>query len=202
MKVAVKSLVSLMVLLILNAGCSSIPQEHRGAAKGAGIGAATGAVAGAVLAGDKTEGALLGGLAGALIGGAVGHYTVDKEKNAEETAQDYNYRPSEGTRVRIEETSVDPEVVRAGDKVEIESKYAVLSPNSDEQVKVSEAFEIRHNGELVGNPQATVSHDPGTYNASVPLFLPENAKSGTYEVVTTISAAGTRDRSVTTFEVR
>ncbi|MFA5515038.1 MAG: YMGG-like glycine zipper-containing protein [Desulfuromonadales bacterium] len=198
------ALATTLFFLLTLAGCANVPgvsEEHQGAAKGAGIGAATGAVAGAVL-GDDVQGALIGGLAGALIGGAVGHFVVDKEEGGQETARKYEYQPTEGTRVRIEDTDVEPKVVNPGDKVELQSTYAVLSPDPAGRVEITESFEIRHEGKLVGSPQATVIHDAGTYDATLPLFLPEDAARGAYQVTTTVSGPGTSDTRITSFEVR
>jgi hypothetical protein len=202
-KVAVPLLI-FFVLTLFGCETARVPEEHRGAAKGAGIGAATGAVAGAVLGGEgsRVEGALLGGLVGGLVGGAVGHYKIDKERSAEETASKYNYQAAEGIRVRMEEVDTSPDAVAPGETVELESTYAVLAPNTADEVRVTESFEIRHEGALVGNPQVTVSHQAGTYRASVPLVLPENAEKGTYRVVATVSTEDTRDSRETTFEVR
>lgn len=109
-------------------GCITVPEEHQGAAKGAGIGAATGALAGAILApeGAGLKGAVLGGLAGALVGGLIGNYTVDKKLSAEQTASKYNFQPSSGTMVRIENVTTTPTTVRPGDKIDIQTTYALL----------------------------------------------------------------------------
>ncbi len=204
MKKHVSILVIIAFLLSL-AGCESVPmvpEEHQGAAKGAGIGAATGAVAGAVL-GKDVKGAVLGGLLGGLIGGALGHYSVDKEKDAATTAQKYNYQPAQGTRVTIEEALVQPNVVKPGNSVQLQSTYAVLAPDANAPLQVIEAYEIRRQGgEVVGNPQAVVTHPAGTYRAALPLTLPANAAKGIYQVTTTISTPQSRDSRITTFEVR
>jgi surface antigen len=202
-KFAVPVLITFVLTLF---GCETarVPEEHRGAARGAGIGAATGAVAGAVLGGEgsRIEGALLGGLVGGLVGGAIGHYQIDKERSAEETATKYDYQAGEGIRVRMENVDTSPAAVAPGETVELESTYAVLAPNATDEVRVTESFEIRHEGALVGNPQVTVSHQAGTYHASVPLILPENAERGTYQVIATVKTAQTSDSRETTFRVR
>jgi len=133
--------------------------EHKGAATGAGVGAATGAAAGAVLGkkGSKTEAAIIGGLVGALVGGVIGHYAYDKKRTRQETAQKYDYQSSEGTRVRIEDVSAVPATVKPGDKVELGATYALLSPSADADIKITEIREIRHEGELVGRPEVTVT---------------------------------------------
>jgi hypothetical protein len=203
MKRKIISMVTIIVFIAVIMGCATV-QEHKGAATGASIGAATGAVAGALLGkkGAKTEAAIIGGLLGALVGGAVGHYAYDVKRNRQETAQVYDYQPSEGTLVRIEYTSVEPAKVKPGDKVELGATYALLSPSHDSDITTTEIREIRHGGELVGKPEVTVTRKGGTYFSKVPLLLPSNAKKGIYKVVTTIQVANAKDSSGTTFVVQ
>ena len=133
MKTNIISTFLLMALCLgLLGSCATIPEEHHGAATGAGIGAATGALAGAVLAGDgsRTQGALLGGLVGALVGGVIGNYTVDQKKDAEDTSDRYGYDSSAGILVRIESTSISPDRVYPGDRVDLKATYAVLAPRA------------------------------------------------------------------------
>ena len=127
--------------------CTTIPEEHKGAATGAGIGAATGALAGAVLAteGSRTEGAIIGALAGALVGGVIGNYTVDQQKSATDTASRYGYQSTTGTMIRIESATVSPATVHPGGKVDLGATYAVLGPQSSMQIQVTEIREIRNN---------------------------------------------------------
>jgi len=204
MKLRIAALVTITTFILGISGCATIPEEHEGAAKGAGIGAATGALAGALLAGEgsRTKGAILGGLAGALVGGVVGNYTVDKKKTATETANKYGYQPSAGIVTRIETTSATPATVKAGDKVDLKATYAVMAPTPDTPVAITESHEIRLNNELVGNPSVNVSHPAGTYSSSIPLFLPQDAKKGTYKVITTISSASGKDSRETSFTVQ
>jgi surface antigen len=185
-------------------GCATIPQEHKGAATGAGIGAATGALAGAVLAGEgsRTQGALIGGLVGAMVGGVIGNYTVDQQKSAEDTASHYNYQSSEGITVRVESTSVNPDSISPGGKVDLLCTYAVMAPQTNSQVALTEIREIRLNDELVGKPEVNTTHTPGTYSSNVPLFLPADAKRGTYKVITTIRSEASSDSRETSFTVR
>lgn len=203
MKEKIISMVTIIMFISVIMGCETM-KEHKGAATGAGIGAATGALAGALLGkkGAKTEAAIIGGLLGALVGGAVGHYTYDVKKTRQETAQKYDYQPSTGTMVRIEYTSVEPGNIKPGDKVKLTATYALLSPSPDSDITTTEIREIRHEGELVGKPEVTVTRKGGTYFSSVPLFLPSDAKTGIYRVVTTIQAANAKDSSGTTFVVK
>jgi hypothetical protein len=201
-----RKIISVAVILMFLTGifgCASIPEEHKGAATGAGIGAATGAIAGALLGskGAKTEMAVVGGLLGALAGGAIGHYAYDQKRTKEETAQKYNYKPSEGTLIRIEDVSVSPSVARPGDKVEMKMTYAVLGVAANKELEISEIREIRYQGELYGKPEIQVSRNDGTYSSSIPLTLPKDAKKGKYSVIMTVKGASASDSKEVSFQV-
>ncbi|TLM68863.1 MAG: hypothetical protein FDZ69_01275 [Deltaproteobacteria bacterium] len=203
MRTFCKGIIACLVIFTLGS-CTTIPEEHKGAAAGAGIGAATGALAGAVLAGEgsRTQGALIGGLVGALVGGAIGNYTVDRQKTAEETASHYNYQGTAGVSIRIESATVSPGAISPGGKVDLLCTYAVMAPQANSQVSLTEIREIRLNNELVGKPEVTSTRTPGTYNSNVPLFLPADAKRGTYKVITTIRSESSSDSRETSFTVR
>jgi len=196
--------VLLIIALVAMSSCQSmptLPEEHKGAATGAGIGAATGAVLGAVMGKDVKSG-VLGGLVGALAGGAIGHYYYDKKQTGTETAQKYNYDPSKGPMVKIDEVSITPQAVTAGGKVDLQMTYAVLTPSEDMQIALTEKRVIRHEGALVGNPEVRVTRSSGTYTSSTPLTLPANAKKGLYIVTYTIQSDNASDEFQSSFTVR
>jgi hypothetical protein len=202
-----RKIVSVAVILMFLTGifgCASIPEEHKGAATGAGIGAATGAIAGALLGskGAKTEMALVGGLLGALAGGAIGHYAYDQKRTKEETAQKYNYKPSEGTLIRIEDVSVSPSVAKPGDKVEMKMTYAVLGVAAGKELEISEIREIRYQGELYGKPEIKVSRSDGTYSSGIPLTMPKDAQKGKYSVIMTVQGPALSDSRETSFQIQ
>jgi hypothetical protein len=204
MRLRIASMMTVAAFFFAITGCITVPEEHAGAAKGAGIGAATGAVAGAILAGEgsRTKGAIIGGLAGALLGGVIGNYTVDKKKTAQETNNKYAYQTSSGTVVRIENASALPAVAGPGTTINLGATYAVMAPSSDMQVNITESREVTLNGQLVGNPEVNVSHNSGTYQTSIPLILPTDAKTGTYRVITTIKTDSGKDSRETSFTVQ
>jgi surface antigen len=203
MKFRFPVMITLTAFVFTTSGCVTVSEEHKGAATGAGIGAATGAVAGAVIAGSgsRVKGAVIGGLAGALLGGIIGNYAVDKKKSAEETNDKYAYQPSSGTVVRIEEARVTPAVISPGGTVTLEATYAVMAPSDDIQVNITESREVTLDGQLVGNPEVNTTHNSGTYQTSVPLILPADAKKGTYRVITAIKTESAKDARETTFTV-
>lgn len=179
----------------------TVPEEHKGAATGAGAGAAAGAVLGAVV-GKDAKSAVIGGLIGALVGGVIGHYYYDQNRTGTATAQKYNYDPSKGPMLKIEDVSVSPQIATAGGNVELRMTYAVLTPSTGTQLELTEKREIRHNGALVGNPEVRVTRAAGTYTASVPLTLPVDAKKGLYIVTYTVKSDKVSDEMQSSFTVR
>jgi len=198
------SIIAILTFLTGVFGCASLPEEHKGAATGAGVGAATGAVAGALLGskGSKTEMAILGGLAGALAGGLIGHYAYDQKRTKDETAKKYNYDPSQGKLIRIEDVSVVPATVSPGDTIELKMTYALLGIGSGKEADITEIREIRYEGEIYGKPQINVSRADGTYSTSIPLTLPSDAKKGKYNVITTVQSSYASDSKEVSFEIR
>jgi hypothetical protein len=203
MRLRMAAVITLATFALGASGCVTVSEEHKGAATGAGIGAATGAVAGAIIAGEgsRTKGAIIGGLAGALLGGVIGNYTVDKKKTAQETTDKYGYNTTSGTVVRIENAKATPAITGPGTTVNLEATYAVMAPSSDTQVNITESREVTLNGQLVGNPEVNVTHNPGTYQTSIPLILPADAKKGTYRVITTIKTDSSKDARESSFTV-
>ncbi len=198
------SIIVVVTFLVGTFGCASVPEEHKGAATGAGIGAATGALAGALLGskGAKTEMAVVGGLLGALAGGAIGHYVYDQKRTKDETARRYDYKPSDGTVLRIEEASVSPSTVKPGGKVEMKMTYAVLGTPAGQGISITETREIRYEDEIYGKPQVSVSRSDGTFSSSIPLTLPADAKKGKYSVIMIVQGPAVSDSKETSFLVQ
>ena len=126
----------------------------------------------------------------------------DQKRNAEDTSNRYGYQSSAGVLTRIESTSITPATIYPGDRVDLKATYALMAPQSDARITVTEIREIRFNGELVGKPEVSATHIPGTYDSNVPLFLANDAKRGTYQVITTIKTPEGSDARETSFTVR
>jgi len=195
------SVVLCFTLVSLFAGCATIMEEHPGAAVGTGAGAATGAVAGALI-GKGAGAAVVGGLIGGLLGGAIGHYAYDAPRSRAETARVYDYSPSQGTVLTIEDEYAAPNVAHPGDVVDLKLTYAVLTPSSEGEISVTEIREITHNGELVGQPEVRVERAGGTYTSTVPLHLPPDAPRGRYQLTSMVQSRYAKDSRVTYFTVR
>jgi hypothetical protein len=199
MQMKLTAVVLIAAMAIFSTGCAGVMETAR-ERPGATVGAGVGATAGAVLGGDTT-GAIVGGLLGALVGGAVGHYAYDQRQDRQETAQRYDYTPESGTQLNIEESAAQPAQVSPGDSIDIEMTYALLNPSEQAQTRVTEIREITHNGQLVGRLEQEVEHVDGTYTSNVPIQLPEQAESGTYEVRTIVRTPDQTAEDSTTFTV-
>ncbi len=195
--------VALAFLATVLPGCTGVDQTVRDNPKttiGAGAGVLGGAVVGGLIGGKR--GALIGGLLGGLAGGAVGHYLDQQEKDRLQTSRDYRYSPAQGAQIRIEAVQANPASLSAGETVNINLTYAVLTPAADTQVLVRETREILLNGNPVGKTSIDVSREGGTWKSTVPITLPANASPGEYRVIASIDSrtAGT-DRRETSFRV-
>lgn len=197
-------LTGLAFLIAVTGGCASLEQsvkENPSTAVGAIVGTAGGMLIGGLLF-KSAAGILLGGLVGGLSGGLIGHALERKEKPAEATNQQYKYTASQGTRVKIESVRTEPAQAKPGEQVSLIVTYALLTPNPNETVNVSERREITYQGSLVGNPALDVKRTGGTWTSALPLTLPANAEAGTYRLLTTVQAGSGQDTREASFTVR
>ncbi|MDD2900879.1 MAG: glycine zipper domain-containing protein [Syntrophales bacterium] len=194
-----RRLLAIAMVLILGvalAGCateSGYYDPGRSAGAGALGGAATGAALGAIIGaatGSPATGAWVGAAAGGLVGG-VGGYLYAEHRNSERrsaqaAAQSYNYSPSQGSVVDINQVYVNPTQARPGQSVSLGMDYTILTPNNA-PVTSTLYREIRVGGTTLGQPyQTTVTNANGTFSDQVNYSLPNNAQPGNYTVVSRV----------------
>lgn len=193
-----------ILVLVSFVGCATVEESVRDNPK-AVVGAAAGVAGGALLGGlifKSAGGAIIGGLLGGLAGGLIGNAMESQAKDRAATARDYGYSPNQGTVVRIERVEIDPASIRAGERVNLIAHYALLTPNPNQPVTVTERWDIRRGRELTGNPVLTVQRQDGTWASAIPVTLPTTARFGTYRVAVTVEAGGQRDVAEKSFIVR
>jgi hypothetical protein len=173
-------------------GCQSESGYYdpgRSAGAGALGGAATGAALGAIIGaatGSPATGAWIGAASGALVGG-VGAYLYAQHKNNEindqrAAAAAYNYQPSQGNVVNIDQAYADPAVVTPGQQVNLGMQYTILTP-ANTPVSLTLVREVRYQGQMLGQPyQTTVTNANGSFSDSVAYSLPRNTSPGNYTV--------------------
>lgn len=183
-------------------GCESIERAIKGNPKtavGAGAGGAGGALIGGMASGGT--GALLGGLTGVLAGGAIGQLLDRQERTRAATTESIAYTDEKGNVVRIEEVSLNPQSIHAGETVNVNVQYAIVSRGGTEPLRVREIRHIYYQGELVGNPVVEVQRQDGTYWSTLPIKLPQSAPPGRYDVVVGVEMNGMLDRWESKFMV-
>ncbi len=169
-----------------------------GALGGAATGAALGSIIGAAT-GSPATGAWVGAATGAIVGG-LGGYLYAEHRNSlvrsrQAAAQTYNYSPTQGNLVQIDQAFASPASARPGQQITLTMGYTVLTPN-DVPTQVTISREVRKDGQMVGQPYSTqVSNTNGSFTDTVNYVIPQNAPRGTYAVTNRItSSAGTAER--------
>ena len=199
--------IALLLCLVLlvggTLGCATIEEQvkaHPQTGIGAGVGAAVGLLTGGLIFGNAA-GTLLGGLVGGLAWGVIGNVLEARSSDRASTAQQYNYSPTQGTMVRIEGVEVHPAQIRPGETVNMNMRFAVLTPNPQQTILVSERRQIFFNDSMVGDSTLQAQRQGGTWTSSQPLSLPSNAQSGNYRVVMNVKAEGTEVSQQASFTV-
>jgi outer membrane lipoprotein SlyB len=178
-------------------GCESI-RENKEAAIGAGVGGAAGAGIGAAAGGEK--GAIIGGLLGALAGGMIGHYVAQKDRDRTQAVSAVGYRPDQGNFVSIEKANATPTTTRPGQAVKVATQYTVLTPNNDKPT-VRELREVRYQGKVISSDTKDVQREQGTYTVSFEYPVARDAKTGAYEVITTVAVGEKNQQRTVNFTV-
>jgi hypothetical protein len=199
------ALAMVVIFGIFLAGCqteSGYYSPEGSTAAGALGGAATGAALGAIIGaatGSPATGAWIGAASGALVGG-VGGYLYAQHRNSEISSQQtaaaaYNYQPSQGNVVNIDQVSASPSVVGRGQQVDLGMQYTFLT-DSGAPMSVTLVREVYFHGQMVGQPyQTTVSNPNGSFSDSVAYSIPSNASPGNYTVISrVVSSYGSSQR--------
>ncbi len=176
---------------VLPAGCTWM-EDNPKAVGGTAIGAVTGAAAGGLITGRK--GAVWGSVLGALAGGAIGAYLDHQDKGEDSTKRAYNYDPAQGIQVKLEDIDVRPDQPEAGETVNLKATYAVMTPQSEMTVKVTEKRVILYQNKVAMEAESEIDRKSGTFTSTVPLTLPRTAEPGVYTVQINIRA-GTESSS-------
>lgn len=207
MTLSLRQGVALLLCLFLVAGgmlgCAAIEEQvkaHPETALGAGIGTAAGMLTGGLIFGNAA-GTLVGGLLGGLTGGVIGNVIEARSYDRAATSQRYHYSSTQGTMLRIEAVEAHPAQIRPGDTINLNIRFAVLTPNAQQTVQVSERRQIFLNGSTVGDSTLQIQRMGGTWTSSQPLTLPANAASGHYQVVMTVKGDGVEATQHTAFTV-
>jgi hypothetical protein len=185
-----------ILVLVAFVSCASVRDNPQTV-----VGAAGGTLLGGVLF-QSAGGTVAGGLLGELAGGLIGNTLETQSKDRAATVQDYHYTSTQGTVVRIEKAEVAPAAMRPGERVNLIVHYALLTPQPEQRVTVTERWDITREKEVAGNPVHTVQRQGGTWGSAIPITVPTTARSGKYHVALTLEAGGSRATAELRFTVR
>lgn len=193
-----------VLILVSFVSCATVEQTVQERPKTV-IGAAAGVAGGALLGGlifKSAGGAIVGGLLGGLAGGLIGNAMEAQPKDRAATAKEYGYSPTQGTFIRIEKVQVEPTTIKPGEQVTLVTQYALLTPQPEQPITVTERWEIRQGNTLTGNPVLKLQRQDGTWASAIPVTLPSTATAGIYRVAVAVEAGGKRSTAETTFTVQ
>jgi hypothetical protein len=157
----------------------------------AGLGGALGAGAGAIIgnqSGHALEGALIGGALGAVTGLIVHDIKVKRARSQAETAQVYNYQPTQGEMLTLERTEVLPPSVRPGEEISGTIQYALLGTGPGTQVGEQRTL-MQGDRTVADISTQNFTRQDGTWVSTLPFRLPGNIQPGQYSLVTTVRTA-------------
>lgn len=199
----------LSVPLLFGTSCESLDsftesakdkmRENKEALIGSLAGGATGATIGGLV--GKKKGAIIGGTVGLVSGGLIGNYYAKRERDRTQTTASVGYRPEQGNLLTISDAVVSPAVAKQGESVKINAKYTILRPDED-KATIKETREIRWNGNLVDTQAADIQMEQGVQNITWEYPIAREAKSGSYQVLTTVAIDEKNAAAITTFTIK
>jgi methionine-rich copper-binding protein CopC len=161
-------------------GCAEMSSTQ----KGAGIGAAAGAVLGSLTGGDRKS-ILIGAALGAIAGAIIADYQ-DKQ-TASRAEAERKYGPVKQDKLQIDSSTLTPEDVMPGDKVESAVQYTALAAREAQQFKVTETRTLMSDKESVQLASREVVRTQGSHVSTMKFTLPKDVAKGNYTLVTTVS---------------
>ena len=169
--------IALMAALLLGvSGCASAPADRESPA----------AEPAAPKQEARAQTTAVAGFLGSFTPDSVGEYSSEIKRTKDETSKKYRHKQSGGILMKIENASVFPRKVKAGEKADLRMTYALLGAAAGKDLTVVETREIRYKGRLFGKFNAYISRGDGTYASSVALTLPPGAQKGRYRVILTV----------------
>lgn len=198
MKKVIASILVVSITTMQLGGCANTGATQT--QQGAAIGAASGAALGAAVSKNKGKGALIGALIGLLVGAAIGNYRDQQDATRAQAAMKYRY-DDRGNKLVVESAAVAPQAVSRGGTFESTVQYTTLSPNIEEQVKLTEVRTLVSAQETIDLGRREVVRPQGTHTSTAKVSLPKDLPNGNYTLVTTISDGKDTKTAKTPFAV-
>jgi len=198
-----KKFIIIILCFFLIFGCTTQPQNDE--LVGAGIGAALGAGI-AALSGGDSKSILAAAAGGALAGWGVAkliNYESTQTRSAEDDQEIYGLtEDATSARVKIRRGSSSPELVNAGDVVNIVTDYSVMGSSKEENLEVEESWVLKKDGQKLTalGPQRN-KRATGGWAAKAQINIPSDADPGTYVIEHKVMAGTSYDVDQSVFVV-
>lgn len=191
------------VIVVLN-GCASTGGVSGKQVLGAAVGGVVGA--GLCLAVTRNPVACaLSGVGGALAGwgvAAVAENYARQQRSFEAERAEFGYQPVQGTRIEMRGSQILPEKVVPGQSIDVITQYALLGPDADKPIAITETLSVWSEGkEILTGPGKVVERLPGGWEVSDRLNVPKGAPLGRYQVKHELTAGNAKSAFLTPFVV-
>ena len=128
-------------------------------------------------------------------------YQTQKQQAREDAVARYNYCPTGGCVIRLEDVQIKPVRATGGDTLTLKTTYTLLTPENV-PIPLTISRELLFGGKSLGRVQAmNAENKNGTYVQDIDFTLPADAAVGTYTVVTRVSTGYGMDEKRLEFTV-
>jgi hypothetical protein len=128
-------------------------------------------------------------------------YQTQKQQAREETVARYNYCPTGGCVIRLEDVQISPSRASKGDIMTLTTRYTVLTPENV-PIPITISRNLLYQGKSLGQVKAiNANNNNGTYTQKIDFSLPADAVPGIYTLVTRITTGYGQDEKQLEFSV-
>ena len=128
-------------------------------------------------------------------------WQTQKQQAREAAVARYNYCPTGGCVIRLEDVTINRNKAVPGDTLTLTTTYTILTPENV-PIPLTISRELLHGDKSLGRVQAINSNNKnGTYVQNINFTLPADAAPGAYTVVTRVSTGYGMDEKRLQFTV-
>ena len=128
-------------------------------------------------------------------------YQTEKRQAREDAVARYNYCPTGGCVIRLEDVKIKPTRAVPGAAMTLTTTYTILTPENV-PIPITISREILFGEKSLGRVQArNANNKNGTYVQDIDFTLPADATPGTYTIVTRVNTGYGMDEKLLEFTV-
>jgi len=128
-------------------------------------------------------------------------YQTETHQAREQVVARYNYCPTGGCVIRLEDVQISPSRASKGDTMTLTTKYTILTPENV-PIPITISRNLLYQGKSLGQVKAiNARNNNGTYTQKIDFALPADAVPGIYTLVTRVSTGYGQDEKQLEFSV-